>query len=150
MKDKDIILVEEVFYKRVGLLKRALAYLIDILVPLTLVGLYDLDNINVFVTIIYYLSTMLVLKRTLGMFLLDLKYVKQDKQCLTPTDIILKEAFGRYILETVKPLYLLTFILPQKRNLVEFILGIYLVEEKEVENPLAGYLEVYMKSRENQ
>lgn len=77
----------------------------------------------------FVLSTKLTNGQTLGKMVLGLRVIQKEEQELSWATVIVREFFGRIILQTVPLVYLMAAIMPKKTHLVDLLVETHVVKE---------------------
>ncbi|MDO5037852.1 MAG: RDD family protein [Tissierellia bacterium] len=77
----------------------------------------------------FVLSTKFTNGQTLGKMILGLRVVHPQEGTLSWTTVLVREFFGRYLLQALSLIYLMSAFMPKKQHLVDFLLGTYVVKD---------------------
>lgn len=132
--------------------KRALAYLIDILIISSVsslvlkiyrifgfydsgtnFGLFNLTSI-VFYLVYFTLLTKLTSGQTLGKMVLGLRVISLNGSELSWGDVLTRELIGRYIQKKVMVLYLIVFFTKRRETLADLFTDTVVISEKDYQD----------------
>lgn len=149
-------IVEKYEKKTAGFWVRFFAFIIDWLVVGAIVGIlinpifyvagWDMDESNWYapMSIIsaviyygYYILTTKLWSQTLGKMIFGLKVVPLEGDKLTWGTVIFRELIGRFISNTVPPVYIMVAFMPKKQSLHDVLNDTIVVHEK-----------IYVKNKE--
>lgn len=143
---EDKLISNGKIYQITPIIRRAISYLIDIIMVTSIVVLYNLKEHQIYISVLYFFIFSIATKgKTPGTFVAGIKYIKKNEEEIDNKTIILKELFGRYITESIKILYIIPLLTKDKRGLTEKLTNTYLVNEEPIENPLKEFIEIELE-----